>query len=234
MPNDSTKSTAEVAQNHVGTGALARPAERSSAAAHDLNKRSSAENSPDLRRRAFLTASVATLGGLALWQFRKPHPLAIVNAASQPKDVTIVRFSDDGQRLDTVHIPKVVKTDDEWRKQLSSNAFDITRRADTEIAYTGKYWNLHDKGIYRCICCDNALFDSATKFDSGTGWPSFWQPIAKENVRESMDMSLGMTRTAVSCTECDAHLGHVFDDGPRPTGLRYCMNSASLRFVKRT
>jgi peptide-methionine (R)-S-oxide reductase len=191
-------------------------------------------HSPDMRRRAFITTSLATLGGLALWQWRKPHAIEVVSAASGPKEVTVVRFSDAGQRLDTVRIPKVVKTDDEWRKQLTANAFDITRRADTEMAYTGKYWNLHDQGLYRCICCDNALFDSATKFDSGTGWPSFWQPIAKENVRESMDMTLGMTRTAVSCTECDAHLGHVFDDGPRPTGLRYCMNSASLRFVKRS
>jgi peptide-methionine (R)-S-oxide reductase len=214
---------------------------RSSGEAKDLARSATEPNvqsaspahAPDLRRRAFLTASVATLGGLALWQFRRPPALQVVSAASVPKDVTVVRFSDDGQRLDTVRIPMVVKTDAEWRKQLGSNAFDITRRADTEMAYTGKYWNLHEKGLYRCICCDNALFDSATKFDSGTGWPSFWQPIAKENVRESTDMSLGMSRTAVSCTECDAHLGHVFDDGPRPTGLRYCMNSASLRFVKR-
>ena len=143
-------------------------------------------------------------------------------------------FSDSGQRLKKVTLAKVIKTDDEWRKQLSANAFDITRKADTEIAFSGKYWNLHDQGIYRCICCDNALFDSATKFDSGTGWPSFWSPIAAENVTKTRDVSFGMVRTAVSCTECDAHLGHVFDDGPEPTHLRYCMNSASLRFVKRT
>ena len=153
-------------------------------------------------------------------------------APNELKDVTVVLFSDAGQRLKEERIPKVVKTEDEWRKQLSGNAFDITRRADTEIAFSGKYWDLHDKGLYRCICCDNALFDSATKFESGTGWPSFWAPIAAENVTEIRDSTFGMARTAVACTKCDAHLGHVFDDGPKPTGLRYCMNSASLRFVK--
>jgi peptide-methionine (R)-S-oxide reductase len=158
--------------------------------------------------------------------------IAAATPKSVPGEVTIVQFSDDGKRLAKVKIARVVKTDAEWRQQLSSGAFDITRRADTELAYTGKYWNLHDKGIYRCICCDNALFSSSTKFDSGTGWPSFWEPLAQENVREISDTTIGMVRTAVSCKECDAHLGHLFDDGPRPTGLRYCMNSASLRFVK--
>jgi peptide-methionine (R)-S-oxide reductase len=152
----------------------------------------------------------------------------------EPKEVTVVLFDDHGKRLQKVKIAKVVKSLDEWRKQLPPGVFDITRRADTEIAFTGKYWNLHEKGIYRCICCDNALFDSMTKFESGTGWPSFWAPIADQNVRERRDVSLGMERTEVLCTECDAHLGHVFDDGPQPTGLRYCMNSASLRFVKTT
>jgi len=196
---------------------------------------SAAAPSPNLQRRAFLATSAATLAGLALWQWRKPAVLqAAPVAAAQPKDVTLVLFSDDGQRLKQVRIAKVVKTEDEWRKQLSENAFDITRRADTEMAFSGQYWNLHDKGIYRCICCDNALFDSSTKFDSGTGWPSFWQPIAKENVTDIRDVTFGMVRTAVACTECDAHLGHIFDDGPEPTGLRYCMNSASLRFVRQT
>jgi peptide-methionine (R)-S-oxide reductase len=182
-------------------------------------------------RRLFLGGAGALLGGVLLWRWRKPYVIA-AEAKSEPGEVTIVQFSDDGKRLAKVKIAKVVKTEEEWRKQLPSGVFEVTRRADTEIAYTGKYWNLHDKGLYRCICCDNALFSSATKFDSKTGWPSFWEPIAKENVREISDNTLGMDRIAVACRECDAHLGHVFDDGPPPTGLRYCMNSASLKFVK--
>jgi peptide-methionine (R)-S-oxide reductase len=190
-----------------------------------------------LSRRLFLSSTAAAIGGLALWQWKMPALLGAESADEQkdlPKEVTVILFDDSGKKLKKTTIPRVVKSLDEWRKQLPSGVFDITRRADTEVAYTGKYWNLHDKGIYRCICCDNALFDSMTKFDSGTGWPSFWAPIADQNVREKRDSSLGMIRTEVLCTECDAHLGHVFDDGPQPTGLRYCMNSASLRFVKRT
>ena len=188
-----------------------------------------------MRRRAFLVSAAAAVGGLALWQWQKPRVTeAAAAVANEPKEVTVVVFSDSGQRLKTVRVAKVVKSPAEWRKQLPSGVFDITRNADTEIAYSGKYWNLHDKGIYRCICCENALFDSATKFDSGTGWPSFWQPIATANVSETRDTTFGMVRTAVSCTECDAHLGHIFDDGPEPTHLRFCMNSASLRFVPRT
>ncbi|HLV88487.1 MAG TPA: peptide-methionine (R)-S-oxide reductase MsrB [Candidatus Sulfotelmatobacter sp.] len=192
------------------------------------------ERAVGIRRRAFLGTVAAALGGLVLWQLRRPR---ISQAASgipgAAKDVTVVLFSDSGERLKVVQKAKVVKTLDEWRKQLPENTFDITRKADTEIAFSGKYWNLHDAGIYRCVCCDNALFDSATKFDSGTGWPSYWQPIAAENVTSMPDTTWGMVRTAVACTLCDAHLGHVFDDGPQPTGLRYCMNSASLRFVRR-
>jgi peptide-methionine (R)-S-oxide reductase len=199
----------------------------------DSNRDTTNEGSTDVRRRVFLATAAATVAGLALWQWRKPSVLEAAPAVlPEPKEVTIVVFSDAGQRLKIERIPKVVKTEDEWRKQLSGNAFDITRHADTEIAYSGKYWNLHDKGIYRCIGCDSALFDSSTKFESGTGWPSFWAPIAAENVTEIRDTTFGMVRTAVACTECDAHLGHVFDDGPDPTHLRYCMNSASLRFVK--
>ena len=185
----------------------------------------------NLGRRVFLAGVGAALGGVALWSLRRPRVIEAA-AKSEPGEVTIVQFSDDGKRLAKVKIARVVKTENEWRKQLPSGVFEITRHADTELAYTGKLLNEHGKGVFRCICCDNALFSSTTKFDSGTGWPSFWEPITKENVQEISDLSIGMERTAVSCTECDAHLGHVFDDGPQPTGLRYCMNSASLRFVK--
>jgi peptide-methionine (R)-S-oxide reductase len=185
-------------------------------------------------RRAFLVASVSTAAGLFLWSARKPRLIEAASPKEPSGEVTIVEFSDSGQRLKKVRVPRVVKTEDEWRKQLSPNAFEITRHADTEMSFSGQYWNLHDKGLYRCICCDNALFSSQTKFESGTGWPSFWEPIAPENVRNISDRSLLMERTAVACSLCDAHLGHVFDDGPPPTHLRYCMNSASLRFVKQT
>jgi peptide-methionine (R)-S-oxide reductase len=187
-------------------------------------------------RREFVAAAAAAGLTFAYGWLRRPRLVEAI--ASQPADksgqVKIVQFSDDGKRLQTVQVAKVVKTDAEWRKQLTPASFDITRHADTELAYSGQYWNLHEKGLFRCICCDNALFTSDTKFDSGTGWPSFWAPIAEENVRTIRDTRFGMVRDAVSCTLCDAHLGHVFDDGPKPTGLRYCMNSASLRFVKHT
>jgi peptide-methionine (R)-S-oxide reductase len=128
---------------------------------------------------------------------------------------------------------KIVKTDEEWRRLLTEEQFRVTRRQGTERAFTGEYWDAKQDGVYQCVCCGQPLFDSRTKFDSGTGWPSFWQPLAEDNIARKADRSWLMSRTEVLCSRCDAHLGHVFPDGPPPTGLRYCMNSAALRLVPR-
>ncbi len=172
------------------------------------------------RRQLLMTAVIA------------PTMLWPLTAAAEPT-VEITEFSAAGQPLGKHRKPKVAKNDAEWRTLLAPLAFEVTRHAGTERAFTGPGWNNHADGLYRCICCATALFDSRTKFESGTGWPSFWKPIVAENIVETRDNSLLETRTAVSCALCDAHLGHVFADGPRPTGLRYCMNAVALRFVPR-
>jgi peptide-methionine (R)-S-oxide reductase len=178
-------------------------------------------------RRAFLLGAMMTPVAAAL--------SACARAAENPKPakVDIENFSSAGKSLGKASVARVVKSEEEWRKQLSPESFTVTRHEGTERPYSGKYNENHADGLYRCICCDTALFDSKTKFESGTGWPSFWKPISSANVSEIVDSSLMMERTAVACKRCDAHLGHVFDDGPDPTGLRYCMNSVSLNFVAR-
>ncbi len=173
-----------------------------------------------MQRRQFLLSLSAFGLALATRSFAKP----------MSADISITRFGDDGKALGRVTLPKVRK-DAEWKQRLSPLAYNVTRKQGTERAFSQPGYDRHEPGLYRCVCCDNALFDAKTKYDSGTGWPSFWQPIAEENVRNIEDRAWGMTRIEVQCALCDAHLGHVFNDGPKPTGLRYCMNTVSLRFV---
>ena len=188
-------------------------------------------NKAGVSRRALLTMPIA-FAGLAAVALPKEHEVPDAKENGTGKKVKIALFSDAGKPEGEIEVQAIKKSDDDWKKQLSPDEFAVTRKAGTERAFTGRYWNNHEHGLYRCVCCGNALFSSDTKFESGTGWPSFWQPIAKENVREKTDRTLGMERTEVQCRKCDAHLGHVFPDGPPPTGLRYCMNSLSLIFIK--
>ena len=191
------------------------------------------EPSKKMTRRVFLASGAMVAASFAVLALRKsPSVEASTAVHGTPGQVTIVNFSDDGKNLGKQTVAKIVKTDGEWRRQLGSNSFEIARQSDTEMAYSGVSWNEHGQGLFRCVCCATALFSSQTKFESGTGWPSFWAPLAKENVVEATDTSLGMERTEVKCARCEGHLGHVFHDGPEPTGLRYCMNSASMRFMK--
>jgi peptide-methionine (R)-S-oxide reductase len=187
-------------------------------------------------RRRFITSISSAVAGAAVIGAAGSGAAgsgAATLAAPPAQDVAIENFSPAGKSLGHVRVPKIVKSEAEWRAQLSPAAFAVARQAGTERAFSGEYDRNHADGIYHCVCCDTALYDSKAKFESGTGWPSFWQPISPLNIVKLSDTSLWMQRDAISCRRCDAHLGHVFDDGPRPTGLRYCMNSVALHFVAR-
>ncbi|MGH8028527.1 MAG: peptide-methionine (R)-S-oxide reductase MsrB [Arenimonas sp.] len=186
---------------------------------------------PSPTRRYLLTAGLGLIAiGLAGRGARASGAAAPAAARPAAGMVTIARFSNAAEPLGDEIVAKVVLNEAQWRAKLSPLAYTVTRHQGTEAPFSGALWDNHASGVYRCVCCGTALFDSRTKFESGTGWPSFFKPIARRNLIERQDSTLGMVRTEVECRRCNAHLGHVFDDGPRPTGLRYCMNSVSLTF----
>jgi methionine-R-sulfoxide reductase len=168
--------------------------------------------------------------GAAFWALRAPVA-ARAEEAKEGDKVKVEVFNAAGELVGPVEMARVLKTDEEWQKQLGDEVYKIARNKGTEAAFCGNLLDNHKEGVYTCVCCGLPLFSSGAKFESGTGWPSFFQPIAKENIVEHVDNSFGMQRTEILCARCDCHLGHVFEDGPRPTGLRFCLNSASLKFT---